>query len=73
MNQQHRIFYKCETCLRESLVQETCHEHLMIQVDAGIEGDEVTQPVMDEAGHLLSHAPRWWTYRRRRADPHRIE
>lgn len=65
MNKQHRIFYKCETCLREALIPEVCHEQPMIQVDAGCEGDDCTQPVSDEAGHLLSHAPRWWVYRRR--------
>jgi hypothetical protein len=39
----------------------------MVEVDAGCEGDDCTKPVTDEAGHLLSHAPKWWTHRRQMA------
>ena len=65
--EQHRVFYKCEICLRESLTLEECHGQPMVEVDAGVEGDEVTLPVTDEAGHILSHAPKWWVYRRQAA------
>ena len=71
---QHRVFYKCEICLREALTLEECHGHQMVEVDAGAEGDAITQPVTDDAGHILSHAPKWWVYRRQaitKGLPHR--
>ncbi len=69
MDSKHRIVYMCEVCLRSSSVGEQCHGRSMIECDAGCEGDDCTQPVMDEVGHLLSRAPKWWVFRRERIDP----
>ena len=63
---QHRIIYMCEVCLVMSDKPAAHHGHMMIECDAGCEGDDCTQPVIDPAGRLLTHAPKWWVYRHKR-------
>jgi hypothetical protein len=65
-----RIVYMCEVCLRSSEVAEVCHGRTMIECDAGCEGDDCTKPVVDQDGHLMSHAPKWWVFRHRRIAAH---
>ena len=62
----HRIVYMCEVCLVASETQKMHHGRLMVECDAGCVGDECTQPVTDEAGHILTHAPKWWIFRHKR-------
>jgi hypothetical protein len=66
MKAEHRIVYKCGVCLRTSWTAEACHGRPMVECDAGCEGDDCTQPVMDNEGRLRSLAPKWWVYRHRR-------
>jgi len=63
----HRIVYMCEICLLASDTQKVHHGRPMIRCDAGCEGDACTLPVIDADGHILTHAPKWWVYRHRRA------
>ena len=42
------------------------HGRLMVECDAGCEGDDCTLPVTDATGHILTHAPKWWVFRRQR-------
>ena len=67
MSAPHRILYMCEMCLLASDTQMMHHGRLMTRCDAGCEGDDCTRPVVDPDGHILTHAPKWWVHRRRRA------
>ena len=64
MSTPHRIFYICEVCFAVADEPIAGHPHPMIECDAGAPGDDCTQPVVDDAGHILTHAPRWWVFRR---------
>ncbi len=68
MSEPHRIVYVCETCLSVSDAPMVHHGRPMLQCDAGCEGDDCTQPVVDSAGRILTHAPKWWVFRHRRVD-----
>ena len=58
MSSEHRIVYLCEVCFAISDKPSEHHEHAMIECDAGYPGDDCTRPVTDEAGRLLTHAPK---------------
>ncbi len=66
MTQEHRIVYVCEICLRMSAEPGTCHDRPMLRCDAGCPGDDCTRPVESPQGKWLTHAPRWWIFRRDR-------
>jgi hypothetical protein len=66
MSAPHRIVYMCEVCLLASDTPLEHHGRLMIQCDAGCEGDDCTQPVVDATGHILTRAPKWWVLRHKR-------
>ncbi len=68
MSSQRRIVYICEVCFAVSDKPIEHHNHTMIECDAGSPGDDMTKPVTDAAGHLLTHAPKWWVFRHRRTD-----
>ncbi len=54
------VFYICPMCFRVSETQETCHDRPMLACDAGSAGDERRKPLMDNAGQIVSRAPRWF-------------
>jgi hypothetical protein len=57
----------CEICLTASDIQMMHHGRMMLMCDAGCPGDDCTLPVIDQTGHVLTHAPKWWVFRHRRA------
>jgi hypothetical protein len=59
----------CEICYGTSDAPATHHGRVMIECDAGCPGDDCTHPVVDDGGHILTHAPKWWIFRHRR-EPH---
>lgn len=63
----HRIVYVCEMCFAMSYTPLTHHDRMMVRCDVGRPGDDITKPVTDAAGHLLTHAPKWWVFRHRRS------
>ena len=65
MSDRRRILYMCEVCLAASERPMLHHGRMMIECDAGREGDDDTQPVTDAAGRILTHAPKWWVFRHR--------
>ncbi len=67
MSDPHRIVYMCEVCFAVSDKPTLHHGQPMIECDAGCPGDDVTRPVVDEQGRILTHAPKWWVFRHRRA------
>jgi len=66
MSEEHRIVYMCEVCLAVSEKPALHHDQMMIECDAGCPGDDCTVPVIDDTGHILTHAPKWWVFRRKR-------
>jgi hypothetical protein len=54
------IFYLCPNCFYASNAPDDSHEHPLLRVDPGMPGDERRKPVMDQSGHILSPAPRWF-------------
>jgi hypothetical protein len=67
MPESHRVVYVCEVCFAVSATPLVHHDRPMIECDAGCPGDDCTKPITDEAGHLLTRAPKWWVHRHRRA------
>lgn len=53
------VFYLCPNCFYASQTPDD-HEHALLRVDPGLPGDERRKPVMDQSGHILSPAPRWF-------------
>lgn len=53
-------FYLCRMCFKVSETEVVCHDHPMVLVDPGEEGDERRKPLLDEEGRLKSQAPRWF-------------
>ena len=66
MKEQVRIVYMCEVCLHCSAEPGPHHGRSMICCDAGCPGDECTKPLESDDGRLLTRAPRWWIFRRRK-------
>lgn len=66
MAELHRIVYVCEFCFTVSEKPGSHHDRPMVECDAGCPGDDCTQPIVNEHGLLLTHAPKWWIYRHRR-------
>jgi hypothetical protein len=54
------IFYLCPTCFYASDIPDSGHEHTLLRVDPGLPGDERRKPIIDQHGHILSPAPRWF-------------
>jgi hypothetical protein len=67
MPEPERIVYVCEICFAMSDTTLAHHGRPMVRCEIGQPGDDSTKPVMDEAGRLLTHAPKWWVYRHQRA------
>jgi len=53
-------FYICPICFRVCDTEQKCHEHQMVECDAGEPGDERRKPVKDRFGQFVSRAPRWY-------------
>jgi hypothetical protein len=54
------VFYLCPTCFYASETPDHGHEHILLRVDPGSPGDERRKPIIDQQGHILSPAPRWF-------------
>jgi len=52
-------FYLCPICFEVSESEREHHGRPMIRCDAGEPGDERRKPVINDGGHLKTHAPRW--------------
>lgn len=53
-------FYICPVCFRTCDTEIECHDHRMVECEAGIPGDERRRPVADRFGNYVSRAPRWY-------------
>lgn len=60
MVKQARTIYVCRVCHRVAERPMTCHPGKSHKCDVGKPGDELTMPLFDAAGHLLTRAPKWW-------------
>jgi hypothetical protein len=58
-----RIVFICERCLLAAGSAGECCDQPRTRYDAGEPGSEMSQPLYDEEGRLLTHAPRWWLER----------
>ena len=55
-----RMVYVCCVCHRVGLRPLRCHPGKSGKCDAGMPGDERSMPLVDEHGHLVTRAPKWW-------------
>ena len=54
------IFYLCPTCFDAFETEPANHQHAVLCIDMTQLDDESRMPLMDNQGHLLSSAPRWF-------------
>jgi hypothetical protein len=55
-----RTFYICPVCFLVCETSQECHNHQMIECDAGEFDDERRRPPIDKRGYLVTRAPRWY-------------
>ncbi len=56
-----KVLYICHTCCRLFEQFPDSHEHGdVIECEIGDLGDERRKPLVDENGHIMTRAPRWY-------------
>ncbi len=54
------IFYLCPMCFETFEAEPLNHRHQVMRIDTARLDTEARRPTTDDAGHLTSHAPRWF-------------
>jgi hypothetical protein len=60
MDDRDTVLYICPVCFRVCETERECHQHRTRECHPGHPGDETRKPVMDQYGHYVSRAPRWF-------------
>ncbi len=54
------VFYLCPKCFQVCEVPEEDHDHAMVRCDPEALDRDSRMPPVDEHGHLMTRAPRWY-------------